>query len=293
MNHFSFSTNNFVPTDDMRRYLPREFSDWVAFTFTTIMMHVIGFFELLVVLPYIDGKGSEAYWIHVALGWILYVNSAAALVMCITAETGSGSVVLPSILKAGWRFCSSCEANAPPRSFHCWVCRKCVLSRDHHCVFTGNCIGHSNRRYFLLFLFYVWLAATYSTFLHFDYVIEMLHGFSWQALFTMLAPMISWMAGSSSAIHFPVAFLSSSTLIASLLVGGLLCWHLMNVTTGQTAHERAKGCHDYDLGWRRNVEQVFGKNWTYAWITPFIPSPLPTNGIEPPSKASGEIIKDM
>uniref|UniRef100_A0A915M8R8 Palmitoyltransferase n=1 Tax=Meloidogyne javanica TaxID=6303 RepID=A0A915M8R8_MELJA len=35
--------------------------------------------------------------------------------------------LLPTVQKAGYRFCYECNFNAPPRSFHCPVCNICIL----------------------------------------------------------------------------------------------------------------------------------------------------------------------
>lgn len=49
-------------------------------------------------------------------------------------------------------FCTSCLVRRPERSKHCAVCNRCVLSFDHHCPFTGNCVGEANHRPFLAWL---------------------------------------------------------------------------------------------------------------------------------------------
>jgi len=48
------------------------------------------------------------------------------------------------------RYCSTCWIRKPYRAKHCAECGKCVLRFDHHCPFTGNCIGAGN-----LWLFYM------------------------------------------------------------------------------------------------------------------------------------------
>lgn len=51
------------------------------------------------------------------------------------------------------KYCVNCFIDIPIRGKHCKICRSCIATFDHHCVWLGNCIGENNRKYFLLFLF--------------------------------------------------------------------------------------------------------------------------------------------
>lgn len=46
--------------------------------------------------------------------------------------------------------CTSCRKFIPARTFHCQVCKSCVIGRDHHSYFFNCCIGRFNHKYFLL-----------------------------------------------------------------------------------------------------------------------------------------------
>ena len=56
-------------------------------------------------------------------------------------------VELPRL--CAFRMCHDCGQVQPPRTFHCEVCQHCVLKGDHHCFWTGNCIGLRNQKFFL------------------------------------------------------------------------------------------------------------------------------------------------
>lgn len=44
--------------------------------------------------------------------------------------------------------CTSCRKYIPARTFHCVVCKGCVIGRDHHNFFLNCCIGRFNHKFF-------------------------------------------------------------------------------------------------------------------------------------------------
>ena len=54
--------------------------------------------------------------------------------------------------KGGMTFCSICSVYRPPGAQHCYDCECCVEELDHHCPWTGKCIGKYNLKFFYAFL---------------------------------------------------------------------------------------------------------------------------------------------
>lgn len=117
--------------------LPPTFNDTSGVVFLITATIVTYLFELFIVVPYVNDNAPMSYF-HMVCGTLILLNILSNLFMLIKTNSSTSNLMLPSILKPNWRFCVSCEANSPPRSYHCDICRRCILKRDHHCVFSGN-----------------------------------------------------------------------------------------------------------------------------------------------------------
>lgn len=65
-------------------------------------------------------------------------------------------------LKGLWNVqCKHCQELKPARTNHDSISGECVFQMSHYCLFTNNCIGLENQRFFLLFILYALLATLY------------------------------------------------------------------------------------------------------------------------------------
>lgn len=71
--------------------------------------------------------------------------------------------------EAALQSCKKCEPPVlrPPGAHHCRVCSHCVLYMDHHCPFTGGCIGVGNFVYFFCWTCYMAVGLSYACLLSF------------------------------------------------------------------------------------------------------------------------------
>ncbi|KAL4187441.1 hypothetical protein AMTRI_Chr09g39030 [Amborella trichopoda] len=187
------------------------------------------------------------------------------------ASANSSDFVAPIVRSSAWSpstsmartseggYCGRCQNNKPPRCHHCSVCQRCVLKMDHHCVWVVNCVGAGNYKFFLLFLMYTFLETTLDTLVLLPHFIE----FFGEAKNRSGSP-------GNLAISF-LTFVLNLAFALSLL--GFLIMHasllLSNTTTIEVYEKRGVVRWKYDLGRRKNFEQVFGTKKAY-WMIPVL-----------------------
>ncbi|ETW87155.1 hypothetical protein HETIRDRAFT_166687 [Heterobasidion irregulare TC 32-1] len=174
-------------------------------------------------------------------------------------------------LTGGPRFCRACNKYKPPRAHHCKTCKRCVLRMDHHCPWVNNCVGYFNYGHFIRFLFFVDLSCIYH------------------------ATMVTWRVLDTSGerfytppggIELVFIILNYATCVPVLImVGAFSLYHfycLLGNTTTIEGWEKDKVAtlvrrgkireikFPYNLGARRNIESMLGKN-PLMWCCPTIP----------------------
>ncbi|XP_059318154.1 probable protein S-acyltransferase 12 isoform X2 [Lycium ferocissimum] len=179
-------------------------------------------------------------------------------------------------------YCSKCHNGKPPRCHHCSVCQRCVLKMDHHCIWVVNCVGARNYKFFLLFVMYTFLTTTLDTLVLLPSFIK----FFRQAMNHSLSP-------GNIAVIFLVFVLNLAFSLS------LLCFVIMHAsllssnTTSVEVYEKKKTVQwKYDLGWKRNFEQVFGANkalWFFPLFSKKDLENIPAlHGLEFPTRSDAE-----
>ncbi|XP_075387523.1 palmitoyltransferase ZDHHC22 [Tenrec ecaudatus] len=167
---------------------------------------------------------------------------------------------------------SARRAPCPPPSTHfCRVCARVTLRHDHHCFFTGNCIGSRNMRNFILFCLYTSLACLYSMVAGVAHISTVLSiSFAHPLAFLTLLP-------TSISQFFSGAVLGSEMFIILMLYlwfaiglacAGFCCHQLLLILRGQTRHQVRKGVEVRARPWRKNLQEVFGKRWLLGLLVP-------------------------
>lgn len=257
---------------------PKTFGDAIVTGFLFVIIPAVYWYELFIVLPTFYKVWSGWYTFHFISGTFILFNITANYAAVMFCDTSIKGRILPTTMEPHWTFCTVCESVAPPRSFHCNTCKTCILKRDHHCMFSSCCIGHFNLRYFVVFVFYTFLATVYATYYNVFFIYGFVELRNWMSLFRLVFPLAFVVIDFSIAQCF--LFLTFIIVLGSVFTGTLLCFHLSNIIKGCVTHENKTNNTMYDLGRKRNIQDAFGDKWYLIWLGPFVQSKLPSDGIK-------------
>ena len=127
-------------------------------TLVTFILH-FGFFLPTVFSP---SSASGTTSLHTLVFLFLMLNALGNYIMTIKhpAESADDPAPIPVCSPD----CSDrIDAHYLLNGRHfCKLCKKVIFKRDHHCFFTGNCIGNRNMRYFIMFCVHTSCTCLYS-----------------------------------------------------------------------------------------------------------------------------------
>ncbi|CAM9992368.1 unnamed protein product [Phaeothamnion confervicola] len=139
---------------------------------------------------------------------------------------------MPPSVKDRMNYCATCHVLRPPRAKHCRHCNNCVSAFDHHCPWTGNCVGRRNYRSFFAFILFVSVSAAYIFSLSIVSIITLLGN---------TGPVGVTDAHGVPYARYFVPLLAMWSIIILVLVGGLLLFHTFLLMRGQTTNEYLRG----------------------------------------------------
>lgn len=165
------------------------------------------------------------------------------------ADREPSNDAVPDIRYRGWQpgelaKCSYCELVRPERSHHCKQCGICILRMDHHCPWVGNCVGFRNHKYFILTLWWNFVACCIMLFtMHKPNALE--------ALFMLV--------GVKGGTAVPLAAVILAVILLAV-TGGICISSMAMAMKNTTAVEQMyfgdnPYCYDSFL---ENLHQIFG-----------------------------------
>ncbi len=262
-----------------RRFLPNNLADWSSFLFILIAIPIFYWFELFFVLPIFYEYSSPWFWCHFLFGSFVMKNLVSNLLAVMFIDTSSLSIVLPAQPNCDWKYCAACQLPVPPRCWHCDVCNRCIIKRDHHCTFAGCCVGHFNQRFFMWFLFYFFVGCCYALYLNLFFILPRID-WSFLTILKMLSPIMLVLFDMAEAFKYLLLMLLALNLVGLGITGALLYFHLRLVFKGSVSYEHNRNITLYNYGLKSNIVSIFGSRWYLTWISPFLESKLLLDGVD-------------
>jgi len=230
--------------------------------------------------PYVLWLPHTTLWSYFCVGvfHVLVFLLVASYTMCVFTDPGSTPaewsrlVASDSNLASEHRLCSRTSMYRPLRSHFCSVTRRVVLNMDHFCPWVVNTVGFYNRKFFILFLLYTLLSTMWVLLTSMPLLLQ-LYG----SQGTMRALERKW--GSSK---FMISFMG-------VMLDGCLCvmlacfcpFHIRMAMLNETTIEGPSPA--FDVGMRKNWQQVFGKN-AWLWFLPVYGGGPDGDGLHWPSR---------
>lgn len=172
----------------------------------------------------------------------------------------------------------------PPRSHYDHALKELVLNMDHYCPWMANCVGYFNYRYFLNFLIYVFVAMVYAVSITFNLFLSIdnhrrhrVYTRNQEGNFDPGAHIEKVVdpryADLSKEERQTISFAFLICVAVGVGVFVLMAFHLYLACSGQTTielhsnfgrkrrarHRGVMWSNPYDLGWKRNLMQIYGE----------------------------------
>jgi len=265
-----------------KRFLPNSLMDILPFVFLLCIIPLTYWFEIFVTLPglFPTDTHPKTHYLLFVFGHFLLFNIVGNLLGVILVDSSIGDRKMPTLeseFAAG--YCDICESVVPPRSYHCGACKICILRRDHHCLFTGCCIGLFNYRYFITFLFYMFLGTVFCLPFNVIFLWSSLTLENLIAVTRVILPVLMIFYGLTFNEQQGYLVICAVSIAGMLIIGLWFYFHLRLVLRGKLVHELRKNINLYDQGTKENLKQVLGEKWYLVWLSPFLKSEIKCDGI--------------
>lgn len=129
-----------------------------------------------------------------------------------------------------------------------------------------------------MFVVHLFVATLYASVLN-NYFIWYVRGEefrNWTSLVKIIFPLAMLVIDTSTKQYYLVIYLIN--MVGMLFTGVLLIYHGRLILTGSVVHER--NGRDFDLGRMENLRMVLGERWHLTWLSPFVRSKQPHNGVD-------------
>lgn len=139
-------------------------------------------------------------------------------------------------------YCSKCLTNTPFNCHHCPICDRCVINRDHHCLFLGACICLKNMGHFIIFCMYIGLVSLYVDIRLYPLLFEHFQSQGkatmslWHLISCYFFPIAfgRWLSGHENLLFLSLIAMFDVLVSTSVFTFGFGIHHLYLALTGQS-----------------------------------------------------------
>jgi len=184
-------------------------------------------------------------------------------------------------------YCSKCHTNTPFNCHHCPLCNRCVIHRDHHCLFLGACICLKNMCHFIILCMYVGLVSMYVDIRLFPLLYEHFENQEegtislWHLSSRCFFPVAlgKWLSGQDNFLFLSLVAMFDVLIPTSVFTFGFGIYHLYLTVTGQSqlkmkeSKEYHNSYYKAKISFRdfqNNFITVFGKWGALNFVFPII-----------------------
>ncbi|EIJ88509.1 palmitoyltransferase ZDHHC2/15/20 [Nematocida parisii] len=146
--------------------------------------------------------------------------------------------------------CEKCNTSQPLRSYHCDKCHQCLLLMYKHLTWCDLCIGFTNYKFYVVFLFYLMLMnlISFGCFIH--------------SLLISLSEKKE-IAAITVALSLQVVVI----IFTAYFLGECIYSICINQTPQERKHPVENTNISYDMGYYQNWKIIMGESW-YMWFIP-------------------------
>lgn len=117
---------------------------WYLMVLGIIFVAGFGIYTAMTFWDFFSPELKIGFSIVYVLEMVLYITTALLNPGIVTRSTAP--------FDGGRIWCSKCLTVEGDKVYHCDYCDVCIEGHDHHCVWTGKCIGRRNYVVFILFV---------------------------------------------------------------------------------------------------------------------------------------------
>ncbi|KAM7534208.1 hypothetical protein Aperf_G00000107614 [Anoplocephala perfoliata] len=282
------------------KILTRKQTRFIIALMLLSLVFSIFYTECFIITFEIVGGPGYFYDLLALIATYFLFNLLYNLMSAIFKDSSITNLMLVQRLGPDWSYCIRCESVRPPRAHHCRKCDVCIIRFDHHCSILGQCIGLANMKFFMNLLAQASVSCFIGTVFNLPYVYR--HVYSdwsiWSILLCILNPTPFAFIGWLSVSQFFLCIMTSMCSALGPTLAVFFVYHLRQILRNQTSvevlinndrnpteisyHDADMRPVNFDLGWRRNLEQVMGKRWLISFFLPFVSSQQTTDGLSYP-----------